>query len=201
MITDAETLRALYGPPSERAANKVLDHVDAHARAFVEASPFILIATSDGASLDVSPKGDAPGFVQVEEGSRAILIPDWPGNNRIDGLMNVVAHPRAAVIFIVPTVRETIRVNGPASILDEEAARRPFARGDRLPITVLRVETEEVFAHCAKSFLRSSLWDPDSWPEARPTPTMGEMMNDHGRLSRPVETEDEMLARYARELD
>ena len=199
MITDPAALRALYGQPHPAAVKKVGDRLDDAALAFLRASPFVLIATTDGARLDVSPKGDAPGFVQAD-GDRAVLIPDWPGNNRIDGLLNICSHPRAGLIFLVPTVRETLRINGPATIHDEEDVRARFARDGRLPITVLRVETEEVFAHCAKALMRSRLWDPESWPEARPVPTMPEMLRAiMGRGARD-ETEADMLGRYAKTL-
>lgn len=198
MISDPAALRALYGQPHPAAVGKVGDRLDEAARAFIAASPFILIATSDGAGLDVSPKGDAPGFVQTD-GDRAILIPDWPGNNRIDGLINICAHPQAGVIFLIPTVRETLRINGPATIHDEEPIRARFARDGRLPITVLRVETAEVFAHCAKAFMRSRLWDPATWPEKRPVPTMPEMLRAKMADARD-ETDAQMLARYEKAL-
>lgn len=198
MISDPAALRDLYGQPHPAAVGKVGDRLDEAARAFIAASPFILIATSDGAGLDVSPKGDAPGFVQTD-GDRAILIPDWPGNNRIDGLVNICAHPQAGVIFLIPTVRETLRINGPATIHDEEPTRARFARDGRLPITVLRVETAEVFAHCAKAFMRSRLWDPATWPQTRPVPTMPEMLRAKMADARD-ETDAQMLARYEKAL-
>jgi uncharacterized protein len=199
MLTDPVALRALYGPPHPKAVAKMLAHIDANAHAFIAASPFILIATSDGERLDVSPKGDAPGFVQTD-GDRAILIPDWPGNSRIDGLLNICRLPRAGVIFMVPTVKETMRINGPATIHEEEEVRARFARGGKLPITVLRVEAEEVFVHCAKAFMRSRLWEPASWPETRPVPTMPEMLRPKAEPAAPVESDAEMLERYAKTL-
>ncbi|MCL5776709.1 pyridoxamine 5'-phosphate oxidase family protein [Limibaculum sp. FT325] len=194
-ITTEARLREIYGEAHPRAAAKVIGRLDAHCRAFVAASPFVVVATSDGTRLDASPKGDRPGFVQVE-GERALLIPDWPGNSRIDGLRNILVHPRAGLIFLIPGVRETLRVNGPATIHDESAMRARFARDGRLPLTVLRVEAEEVFLHCAKAFLRSALWDPASWPAARPVPTMAEMLRDHCDLEGEPEPEEAMLARY-----
>lgn len=199
MIRDPETLRALYGPPSERAAAKVIDRLDRHCLDFIAASPFLLLATSDGARLDVSPKGDAPGFVRAD-GDRAILIPDWPGNARIDGLMNVLAHPRVGVLFLIPDVRETLRVNGPATIHDEEAIRARFETRGRLPITVLRVETEEVFTHCSKSMMRSRLWEPETWPKERPVAKLYDMIRDHAAMPVPEMSEDEMLEAFGRVL-
>jgi len=194
-ITDPARLREIYGPVLERAAAKELDRLDRHCLRFIAHSPMILLASSDGERLDVSPKGDAPGFVQPD-GERAILIPDWPGNNRIDGLRNICAHARVGVIFLIPNVRETLRINGPAAIFDDEDLRARFARKGRLPVTVLRVETEEVFMHCSKSMLRSRLWQPETWPERGALPTLNEVMKDHAGQKGPVEPEDEMIARF-----
>lgn len=198
-ITTEARLREIYGPASPRAVAKELDHIDRHCRAFIAASPFVLIATSDGARLDVSPKGDRPGFLVVEDENH-LLIPDWPGNNRIDGMRNILAHPHVGLIFLIPTVRETLRVNGTASIHDDPALLEACAYKGRLPLTVIRVAVAEVFLHCAKAFLRSQLWQPESWPETRPVPPAGEMIRDHARIDGPAESEAETLARYSKAL-
>lgn len=201
MITDEAALRAVYGPPMQRALDKQLARIDDHCRAFIAASPFLTLATSDGERLDVSPKGDAPGFVQCD-GDAAILIPDWPGNNRLDGLTNLLSHPRAAVLFMIPGVKDTLRINGPAAIHDEEAMRRRFETRGRLPLTVLRVEAEEVFLHCAKAFLRSRLWQPESWAAERPIPPSAEMLDAHigAAPDGPKPSNEELEARYAKSL-
>ncbi|MEM6438848.1 MAG: pyridoxamine 5'-phosphate oxidase family protein [Pseudomonadota bacterium] len=201
MITDEAALRAIYGPPMQRAVDKQLDRIDDHVRAFIAASPFLTLATSDGERLDVSPKGDAPGFVRCD-GDRAILIPDWPGNNRLDGLTNLLSHPRAAAIFLIPGVKDTLRINGPAAIHDEETIRARFETRGRLPLTVIRIETEEVFLHCSKAFLRSRLWQPESWPPERPIPSTAEMLDAHIGYAPagPKPTDDELEARYAKTL-
>jgi len=193
--TEAQ-LRAIYGEPSERAVKKQLDHLDRHCRRFIALSPFLLVATSDGADLDVSPKGDRPGFVQVESDA-ALLIPDWPGNSRIDGLRNILKHGQVGLIFLIPNVRETLRVNGPATIHDDAdlLARFKTDKG-RLPLTVLRVEAREVFLHCAKAFLRSGLWDKSTWPEREALPSMGEMIRDHTKTDGVGETDEVMIERY-----
>ncbi len=198
-ITTETRLREIYGPPIPRSAAKVIGHVDGHCRAFIAASPFILVATSDGARLDVSPKGDRPGFVAVED-DRHLLVPDWPGNSRIDGMRNILAHPHIGVIFLIPTVRETLRVNGAATIHDAPELLEQCAHKGRLPLTVIRVAVEEVFLHCAKALLRSKLWQPETWPEARPVPSMGEMMIDHAGLDGPAESDAEMNARHRKAL-
>ncbi len=194
-ITTETRLRQIYGPPNPRSAVKVIGHVDAHCRAFIAASPFVLMATSDGARLDVSPKGDRPGFVAVED-NKHLLIPDWPGNARIDGLRNLLAHPRVGLIFLIPAVRETLRINGAATIHDDPDLLAACALRGRLPLTVLRITVEEVFLHCAKALLRSKLWQPETWPEARPIATTSEIMHAHSGIGNPAESDQDMTARY-----
>ena len=196
-ITTETRLREIYGQPKPRSLAKQIDYIDGHCRRFIATSPFLLMATSDGARLDVSPKGDRPGFVAVED-DRHLLIPDWPGNSRIDGMRNILAHPRVGLIFLIPTVRETLRINGTASIHDAPELLAGCVHQGRPPLTVIRVAVEEVFLHCAKALLRSKLWQPDVWPEARPVPSMGEMIRDHGGLDGPAESDAEMNARYAK---
>ena len=195
-IKDESELRALYGETHPRAAKKVIDRLDAHCRDFIAASPFVLIATTDGTRLDVSPKGDPAGAVVVED-DRHILIADRPGNNRIDGLLNILRHPKVGTIFLIPGVRETLRINGTGTIHAEPDLLERCRMNGRLPITVLRVEVEEVFLHCAKALLRSRLWEPESWPAARPVPTMSDMIRDHIREDLPHEPDEAMVARYA----
>jgi len=199
-ITDEATLRARYGETNIRATEKVLDRLDAHCRAFVAASPFYVVATSDGMALDISPKGDPAGAVIVEDDGSALLLADRPGNNRIDGLVNILAHPKVAVLFLIPGVRETLRVNGHATIHDEPEVLARCAVQGRAPITVLHVAIEEAFLHCAKAFLRAGLWQPETWPKERPVPTMGEMLRDHTGKDAAFETDEAMIARYQKAL-
>jgi len=173
-----ERLRELYGEVSPRAAQKVITRFDHHCRAFIEHAPFLLLATSDGTNLDVSPKGDPAGFVQVESDT-TLLIPDRPGNNRIDGLLNILSHPKVALCFMIPTVTETLRVNGQAEILETAQICDQFQINGRSPKTVLRVTVDEIFVHCGKAPMRSGLWRPDTWPEARPVGNLFEIIRDH----------------------
>lgn len=199
VIENEEALRALYGPPGPRAVAKEIDHLDEHCRRWFALCPFILLATTDGKRLDVSPKGDGPGFCRVED-DKTLLIPDWPGNNRIDGLRNIVKDPQVALIAIVPNVKETMRVNGRATIHDDEDLRALFETRGKLPITVTRIAVEEVFLHCPKAFMRSHLWDADTWPERSALPTLGEIIKDHGALDGPPESPEEQEARSLAQL-
>lgn len=178
VIGTEEELRALYGAASPRAAAKVIGHLDRHCRQFIANSPFMVLATSDGEVLDVSPKGDPAGFVQVED-DHHLIVPDRPGNNRIDGMLNLLRNPAVALIFLIPTVDETLRVNGMAEIRDDEDLRQLCALNGKLPKTVLRVGVREVFSHCGKAPLRGGLWKPDTWPAQRPVATLNEIIRDH----------------------
>jgi uncharacterized protein len=177
-IRSEDTLRGLYGAPSERAVRKQLTALDAHCRTFIAHSPFLVMGTAgpDG-SLDVSPKGDAPGFVAVLD-ERTLLIPDRPGNNRLDGMRNVLANPHVGLLFMIPGVNETLRVNGRARITTDAALLAPLAVRGRVPASGLLVEAEEVFLHCAKAFIRAKLWDPASQVERGTLPSMGRMLAD-----------------------
>lgn len=194
-ITTEARLREIYGPPMGRAVTKQIDHIDTHCRGFIAASPFLIMATSDGTGLDASPKGDRPGFVAVED-EKHLLIPDWPGNSRIDGMCNLIANPGIGLIFLIPGVRETLRVNGTASIHDDPDLLEKCALKGRLPLTVIRVAVAEVFLHCAKALLRSKLWQPETWPAERPVPPIGIMIRDQAGAEGPVESEEDMTARY-----
>ena len=182
VITDKAKLASLYGEPSERAAAKVIDRLDRHCREFIANSPFMLLATSDGTTLDVSPKGDPTGFVQVED-DHHLIVPDRPGNNRIDGLLNIIACPQVALIFLVPTVDETLRINGEAEIRDDEDLRQRCALNGKPPRTVLRVSVRQVFMHCGKAPLRAGLWKPGGWPAERPLATLNEIIRDHSGVA------------------
>ncbi len=188
-VTSIEQLRAIYGDPSDVARDKQIAQLDDHCRTFIGRSPFLVLATAHDRAADASPKGDEPGFVQIDEAGH-LLIPDWPGNRRLDGLTNIVGNPWVGVLFIIPGIRETLRVNGEATIHDEPAILGRFDRQGRHPITVLRVAPHEVFLHCAKAFMRSKLWEPESWPDRSTVPGMVEMLKAHTkRTAYPSEAE------------
>ncbi|MDX1718364.1 MAG: pyridoxamine 5'-phosphate oxidase family protein [Anderseniella sp.] len=182
VIKSEEQLIELYGEPSARAAAKVIDRLDRHCRQFIASSPFMVLATSDGQALDVSPKGDPAGFVQVED-DHHLIVPDRPGNNRIDGLLNLLRSPAVALIFFIPSVAETLRVNGTAEIRDDEDLRQLCALNGKLPKTVLRVRVREVFSHCGKAPLRAGLWKPETWPAERPVASLNEIVRDHSGVA------------------
>lgn len=194
-IDSPEALRALYGAPGERSARKQLAALDAHCRRFVALSPFVLLATSGADGLcDVTPRGDAPGFVAVAD-DRTLLMPDRPGNNRLDSLMNILDRPGVGLLFVIPGVDETLRVNGTAEILVDPALLQRFAADGRAPKTVLRIEVREAYLHCAKAFMRSRLWDPAAQVDRSSLPSMGQMLKDQLNLEHG-ESQAEMIERY-----
>ena len=171
-VTTLAELTLLYKHPNERAIKKVLDHVDAPGRAFIAASPFFVLATGSEAGFDCSPKGDRPGFVQVDDDGRKLLIPDRPGNNRIDGLKNLIADQRVGIIFMVPGANETYRVNGRARISTDPKLKQRFTVEGKEPQTVIVVAVEQAFHHCPKALVRSDLWKAgrgDGRPKGVPT--------------------------------
>jgi PPOX class probable FMN-dependent enzyme len=176
IITSIDGLGALYAQPIERIAKKQLDHVNAAGRAFIAASPFLVLATGSPRGLDCSPKGDKPGFVEVADDGRTLFIPDRRGNNRIDGLKNLIEDPRIGLIFFVPGVNETYRVNGHARISVEADLKRRFAANGKEPATVMVVTVEEAFQHCAKALVRSDLWKSGDRARPQGVPTMGDFV-------------------------
>jgi PPOX class probable FMN-dependent enzyme len=178
VVRSKEELRALFGEPNERAVLKCKATLDEHSRVFIAASPFLLLATSNAAGqCDVSPKGDGPGFVLVLDETH-LVVPDRPGNNRIDSLSNILENPHVGLIFLVPGRGDTLRVNGRASIVrDEEILSRAAMRG-KLPKVGIGVEVEEAYLHCPKAFVRSSLWDTSTWADGQKLPSFAQMLWD-----------------------
>jgi PPOX class probable FMN-dependent enzyme len=158
LISDMAQLEALYGQKLPAAVIKEIDHINSAYRRLIEVAPFVAIATSGPEGLDCSPKGDAPGFVRILD-DKTLAIPDRPGNNRIDGFRNIVRDPRIALLFLIPGVGETLRVNGRASISIDPELMQSFAVNGKLPRCVLIVHIESIFFHCSKAIVRSKLWD------------------------------------------
>jgi PPOX class probable FMN-dependent enzyme len=186
LLTDAAALRELYGEPLEAAITKEIDHVHPHYRAMIEASPFMVMATSGPGGLDVSPRGDPPGFVTVAD-ERTLLIPDRRGNNRADSLNNLIADPRIALLFLIPGVGETLRVNGRAEISINPALLERFPAQGKLPRSVIVVHVERVYFQCPKALVRSDLWNPAKHVERRNLPSSGTILGDisRGRIGGP----------------
>lgn len=174
-VTTIDELEALYGEAVPTSRMKELDHISDHYRRFIEASPFMILATSGPEGLDCSPRGDPKGFVRVRD-RRTLLIPDRRGNNRIDSLRNIVRDPRVALLFLVPGVGETMRVNGRARLTTDPALLESFAMEGKLPRTVIAVKAESVYPQCQKALVRSRLWDPAAHIERSQLPSIGEMM-------------------------
>ena len=188
LVTSVEGLRAIVGgEPSEVARRKELPALDAHARAFIARSPFLLLGTSstDG-RCDVSPKGDAPGFVRVLD-DHHLVVPDRPGNKRFDGMRNILNNPHVGLIFLVPGNDFTLRVNGRAAITREPALLESLAVQGKVPLLAIGVEVEEVFLHCARSFRRGKLWDPATWPGSDALPSMPCILYDQTRGAMSLE--------------
>jgi len=175
-LADVSELRALYGLPMELAVKKSLPRLDRHCREFIRLSPFLLVSTQGPDGADISPRGDPSGFVGVED-DETILIPDRPGNNRVDTLENILHNPRVGIIFLVPGVTETLRINGQAEVVVGPELKR-LAHQDRSPKTAIRVRIEEVFFHCAKALIRSKLWDPETRVAKGSLPPLGVILAD-----------------------
>ena len=199
-ITTQAQLRALYAQPTERARRKQLPALDVHCKAFIALSPFVVLATSDASGrVDATPRGGAPGFVVVQD-EHTLLLGDASGNNRLDALQNLLENPRAGLLFMVPGVDETLRVNGRVVLSTDPADVVACSDARRAPRVVLRLTVEEAFLHCAKAFMRSNLWQPEARLERSRLPTMNRMIHDQLGLDTPVESQAQMLQRYRQDL-
>lgn len=199
-IRTVSELRALFPAPGERAVRKEIAALDGHCRRFVALSPFLLLATSDdGLNLDASPRGGEPGFVKVDAEGR-LLIPDSPGNNRLDSLENIVRTGRVGLLFLIPGVDETLRVNGAACLTTDAAELAACANERRTPKVAIRVTVQAAYLHCAKAFMRSKLWSDAARVDRSALPTMGRMLADQTGIAAPPETQEEMQRRYAPDL-
>lgn len=174
-ITSLTELDALYGEPVPMSLAKVADRVIPTYRALIEAAPFCVLATSGPGGVDASPRGDAPGFVRIED-EHTLMLPDRCGNNRADTLRNLVADPRLALLFFIPGVGETVRVNGTGEVHADAALCERFVVQGRAPRTVLVVRVAEVYFQCSRAVLRARLWDPESQVDRASLPTPGRIL-------------------------
>jgi PPOX class probable FMN-dependent enzyme len=195
---DGDALRGLYGAPGDLARRKVVDRIDGHCRRFIELSPFLVIGSSDASgNQDVSPRGDPPGFVRVVDDT-TLLIPDRPGNRRIDTLGNIAANPRLALIFLVPGVDETLRVAGRGRVTTDGALLAGCAVNGKPPLSGLVVAVEKAFFHCGKALMRARLWDAETRIDRPTLPSLGRMIADQIAGVEP-EAADAAVARSYRD--
>lgn len=174
-VTTPEQLASLFEAPGEASIRKEVSFLHPQYRAMIEASPFAILATCGPGGLDTSPRGDAPGFVVVED-EKTLLLPERRGNNRVDGLKNLLSDPRVALLFLIPGVGETLRVNGRATISVDPALLARFAVDGKFPKCVLVLHVETVFYHCARAMQRSKLWQPETWLAKGSVPTPGKIL-------------------------
>ena len=207
-ITTVDALRTLYAPARERSVKKEMPQLDVHCIRFIALSPLLVVASHSeggdlnglpGGGMDASPRGGEPGFVKVVD-ANTLLIPDSPGNNRLDTLENIIHSGQVGLLFFVPGVDETLRVNGSATLSTDPADIAQCLDAKRTPKLVIRVAVKAAYLHCAKALMRSNLWDASRHIDRAAMPSMGEMMKDQIGGDIPAETQAQMLVRYAVDL-
>ena len=187
-ITTVDQLRVIVNAPAPGSGvrRKELKFIDPHARRFIAKSPFALLSTASASGrCDVSPRGDGPGFVHVLD-DMTLIVPDRPGNRRLDSMENIIENPHAGMLFLVPNVEETLRVNGRATIVQDRELLDPLEMKGKVPTLGIVIEVEELFFHCARAFRRAQLWQPETWIERDELPTLGKIMADQLKLGDAV---------------
>ena len=193
IITSENQLRETLGYPSEIVTRKTINYIDEHCQKFIENSPFISIATSDlQGNFDVSPKADPAGFVKILD-DKTLVIPDRPGNAKADTLTNIIKNSNVGLIFLIPGIRETLRVNGEALIVTDESILELLSCDGKKPSFAIIVKVKEAFLHCAKCMIRSNLWKSSDNLKARPIPSLAKALVDHGKLEISVQELDDMI--------
>ena len=199
-IQTIDQLRALYKAPSERAVLKELKHIDPHIQRFISLSPFLVISSGDQHHhMDCSPRGGEAGFVKVLD-EKTILIPDSPGNNRLDTLTNIIATSKVGLLFFVPGIDEVVRLNGHATLHTDANLLAHFEAMKNKPQLVIQVNVEAAYMHCPKALMRSKLWAIESQHSVDVMPTLGEIIRDQTKSEGPIESREEMLKRYTPDL-
>jgi PPOX class probable FMN-dependent enzyme len=187
-IDSDNQLREKYGEPSQMAVAVTKDHLDKHHINFIQNSPFVCLATSsDDGQPNVSPKGDAPGFVYIKD-SHTLVIPDRPGNNKIESFQNLVKNPKIALIFLIPGINETVRVHGEAKIVDQEEILQLGIVGKKLPPAAIVVHVTRAYMHCGKAMIRSKLWSPESHIDEGVITPFGQVIKEQAKL--PVDVDE-----------
>ncbi|WP_284641463.1 pyridoxamine 5'-phosphate oxidase family protein [Paenibacillus silviterrae] len=180
-VRSEEELHALCGFPNEIVNHKTISRIDRHCRDFISRSPIVFVATSDASGCcDVSPRGDQAGFVHVID-DKHLLIPERPGNRRFDTLKNLLQNPGIGLIFLIPGLEETLRINGWACIVKDPELLEPLEAFGKRPVLGIGVEAEECYIHCAKALKRSHLWEPPTWPEKESLPKPAAIIADHAK--------------------
>jgi uncharacterized protein len=191
-VTSQEELRNMLGSPSLRGQNKVISTLDEHCREFISKSPFLVLSTSDAdGNCDSSPRGDAPGFVYVLD-DQHLIIPDRPGNKRVDSMLNILTNPKVGLLFLIPGMGETLRINGDAMIIRDEAILEQMAVNGKAPLLGIVVKVEHCYMHCGKAFKRSGLWEPETWSANNELPNAAKILAAHVNL--PGMTEERVAA-------
>ncbi len=194
-VTTAAEVKAILGPDFPSQVAKIIDHIDEHVAAWIAKSPFVAIASCNAAGqMDVSPKGDPPGFVKVLD-PKTLAIPDRIGNHRGDTFTNVLENPRVGLMFVVPKRKEVVRVSGSAEIVLDSGLRDEMQVNGHRPDLVLLVRVEEAFFHCGKSMIRSRMWQPEMWGAIDGLPSYAQALKDHGQMPDPIEDLEERMAR------
>ncbi|MCG2671533.1 MSMEG_1061 family FMN-dependent PPOX-type flavoprotein [Bradyrhizobium sp. GCM10023182] len=187
-ITNAAEVRAILGSPMPNQVNKVIDHIDDHCRAWIARTPFIVISSIGAAgAMDISPKGDPPGFVRVLD-KHTLAVPDRIGNHRGDTVLNILDNPSVGIVFIIPMRREVVRVSGTASLAQDPGLLEDMAVNGKHPDLAIVVRVREAFFHCGKSVIRSGLWEPDRWKPVEGLPTYAQALKDHAASPDALDT-------------
>lgn len=197
-MPNEQELRQHYGPPMERARIKTLRKLDKHCRRFIELSPFVCLGTSGADGADVTPRGDAPGFVHILD-DVTLAIPDWPGNNRLDSLRNILENPNVGLLFLIPGVDESLRVNGEARVTTDAAILTHWETNGKHPRSALLIHVHEAFLHCGKALIRSKLWHDDYRVDRSSLPSYGQMLKDQIEIEDTAEEIQSSVAQAYRE--
>ncbi|KZE69264.1 phosphohydrolase [Fictibacillus phosphorivorans] len=191
-VRSHEELREMLGSPSLRGQNKVIATIDEHCKDFISKSPFLVLSTSDAdGNCDSSPRGDAPGFVYVLD-DQHLIIPDRPGNKRVDSMFNILSNPNIGLLFIIPGMGETMRINGEAAIIKDEDILMKMAVNGKSPQLGILVKVNQCYMHCGKAFKRSGLWEPESWNRKEELPSAAKILAAH--VNMPEMTEERIVA-------
>ena len=197
-MVQRNSIRELYGQPIERARLKTLRRLDAHCKRFIELSPFVCLGTQGDGGADVTPRGDRPGFVHIVD-DLTLAMPDWPGNNRLDSFMNILDNPLVGLLFLIPGVDETLRVNGSAEISTEPAILARWDVNGKIPRSAVVITVAEAFLHCGKALIRSRLWYDDYKIDRAQLPSYGQMLKDQIEISDSAKEIEASVAQGYRE--